>query len=77
MLLTTARRTLSPLLSTPPSSFLSKSYHIDSIDAIEADDDIAELDAQNQLYVLEMILSFHAWYKSVSPYFWDQNKEAK
>ena len=42
---------------------------IDSIDAIQAQDDIGEFDARNQLYVLEMILSFHAWYKCGSPYF--------
>jgi len=42
---------------------------IESVDATEAENELIELDAQNQLYVLEMILSFHAWYKCGSPYF--------
>jgi len=50
---------------------------IESIDATEAENELIELDARNQLYVLEMILSFHTWYKCGSPYFWDQNKETK
>jgi len=39
----------------------------ESIAEIDDDND-AEIDAQNQLYVLEMILGFHAWYKCRSPY---------
>jgi len=41
---------------------------IESVDEINAEDDFGEFDAQNQLYLLEMILSFHAWYKCRSPY---------
>jgi len=31
-------------------------------------DEFAQFDVNNQLYILEMILSFHAWYKCGSPY---------
>jgi len=31
-------------------------------------DEFAQFDVNNQLYTLEMILSFHVWYKCGSPY---------
>ncbi len=31
-------------------------------------DEFSQFDVNNQLYILEMILSFHAWYKCGSPY---------
>jgi len=40
----------------------------DSVDEIDAEDDFGKFDDQNQLYVLEMILRFHALYKCGSPY---------
>jgi len=40
----------------------------DSVDEINVDDGLGAFDAQNQLYMLEMILSFHAWYKCGSSY---------
>ncbi len=40
----------------------------ESIAEIDDDDCDDKTDAQNQLYVLEMILDFHAWYKCGSPY---------
>jgi len=43
-------------------------YDEDFLVEEDLQDEFAQFDVNNQLYILEMILSFHAWYKCGSPY---------
>jgi len=56
------------VLSLVPSDEENDNGENESIAEIDDDDCDDKTDAQNQLYVLEMILDFHAWYKCGSPY---------
>jgi len=49
----------------------------DFVNGSDLDDDLREIDAHNQLYMLERILSFHGWYKCGSPYLLGTEKGMK